>query len=128
VLIALTGLLTLGQAAAIAQSQRPFGDTQIVAPVPAPGFPEGMAVRGNRFYVAGQADLFNSNDTVPPTVFEFEIDSRALLRTFRMQGQNLAFPHGASHLSFDGEGRLYVIDFQRGVVRILAQTEGSNFE
>jgi sugar lactone lactonase YvrE len=77
-----------------------------------------MAVRGNRFYVAGQADLFNFNDPVPPTVFEFEIDSGALLRTFRMQGQNLALPHGASHLSFDGQGRLYVIDFQRGVVRI----------
>ena len=116
--IALLGLLTVGQAAASAQSERSFGDTQIVAPVPAPGFPEGMAVHGNRFYVAGQADLFNFGDPVPPTVFEFDLDSGALLRTFPMEGQNLALPHGASHVSFDGQGRLYVIDFQRGVVRI----------
>jgi sugar lactone lactonase YvrE len=77
-----------------------------------------MAVRGNRFYVAGQADLFNFGDPVPPTVFEYDIDSGMLLRTFPMEGQNLALPHGASHVSFDGQGRLYVIDFQRGVVRI----------
>jgi sugar lactone lactonase YvrE len=120
-LIALFGLLTVGLAAARAQFdpvERSFGDTQIVAPVPAPGFPEGMAVRGNRFYVAGQADLFNFGDPVPPTVFEYDIDSGMLLRTFPMEGQNLALPHGASHVSFDGQGRLYVIDFQRGVVRI----------
>src|SRR5947209_1643149 len=120
-LIALLGLLTVGQAAASAQCapvQRPFGDTRVVAPVPPPGFPEGMAVRGNRFYVAGQADLFNYGDPVPPTVFEYDLGSGALLRTFRMEGQNLALPHGASHISFDGQGRLYVIDFQRGVVRI----------
>ena len=83
--IALLGLLTVGQAAASAQSERSFGDTQIVAPVPAPGFPEGMAVHGNRFYVAGQADLFNFGDPVPPTVFEFDLDSGALLRTFPME-------------------------------------------
>jgi sugar lactone lactonase YvrE len=119
--IALLGLLTVGQAAASAQSgdgERSFGNTRIVAPVPAPGFPEGMAVHGDKFYVAGQADLFNFHDPVPPTVFEFDLDSGALLRTFRMEGQNLALPHGASHISFDGQGRLYVIDFQRGVVRI----------
>jgi sugar lactone lactonase YvrE len=77
-----------------------------------------MAVHGNKFYVAGQANLFNSGDPVPPTVFEYDLHSAALLRTFRMEGQNLALPHGASHISFDGQGRLYVIDFQRGVVRI----------
>jgi sugar lactone lactonase YvrE len=55
---------------------------------------------------------------VPPTVFEYDLDSAALLRTFPMEGQNLALSHGALHISFDGQGRLYVIDFQRGVVRI----------
>jgi hypothetical protein len=76
--IALVGLLTTGLAAARAQSdpvERSFGDTQIVAPVPAPGFPEGMAVHGNKFYVAGQADLFNFHDPVPPTVFEYDLVS-----------------------------------------------------
>jgi len=120
-LIAWVGLLTVAQAAATAQTdpdERPFGDTQIVAPVPAPGFPEGMAVHGSRFYVAGQADLYNFHDPVPPTVFEYDLECGTLLRTFPMEGQNLALPHGASHISFDGQGRLYVIDFQRGVVRI----------
>jgi sugar lactone lactonase YvrE len=77
-----------------------------------------MGVHGHKFYVAGQADLFNFGDPLPPTVFEYDLHSGALLRTFPMEGQNLALPHGASHLSFDGDGRLYVIDFQRGVVRI----------
>jgi sugar lactone lactonase YvrE len=121
--ITLAALLTVGRPilgadSACGDRQRSFGDAGLFAPVPAPGLPEGIAVRGNKFYVAGQADLFNFGDPEPPKVFEYDICTGSLLATFVMQGQDLAQPHGVSHLSFDGSGRLYVIDFQRGVVRI----------
>ncbi len=31
------------------------GDSKVVATVPAPGYPEGIAIRGNRLYVSGPA-------------------------------------------------------------------------
>jgi len=36
---------------------QPLGESHVVAPVPSPGFPEGIAVRGNRFYVSGPANF-----------------------------------------------------------------------
>src|SRR6476469_3042175 len=36
-------------------SAQALGDSQVVAPVPLSGFPEGIATRGNRFYVSGPA-------------------------------------------------------------------------
>ena len=39
-----------------AAEPRPFGDAKVLAQVPTPpGFPEGIAVQGNRVYVAGPA-------------------------------------------------------------------------
>src|SRR5262245_38713659 len=32
-----------------------LGDTTVLAGVPLPGFPEGIATKGNRFYVSGPA-------------------------------------------------------------------------
>ena len=32
-----------------------LGDSKVITPVAAPGYPEGIAVRGNRFYVSGPA-------------------------------------------------------------------------
>src|SRR5436190_11945097 len=44
--------LSLNPSAARAQA---LGDSKVVTPVAAPGYPEGIAVRGNRFYVSGPA-------------------------------------------------------------------------
>jgi hypothetical protein len=44
--------LSLTPNAIFAQS---LGDSKVVAPVPPPGYPEGIATRGNRFYVSGPA-------------------------------------------------------------------------
>ena len=44
--------LSLTPTAILAQS---LGDSKVVAPVPLPGYPEGIATRGNRFYVSGPA-------------------------------------------------------------------------
>ena len=47
-------LLALGLAPALAAAQM-LGDSKVIAPVPLPGFPEGIATRGHRFYVSGPA-------------------------------------------------------------------------
>lgn len=44
--------LSLTPTAILAQSP---GDSRVVAPAPQPGYPEGIATRGNRFYVSGPA-------------------------------------------------------------------------
>jgi len=69
------------------QSSRPFGDVQVLATVPAStGFPEGIAVRGNKIYVSGPARFGTAGDATPSRVFAYDVDSGALLRTYDIQG------------------------------------------
>ncbi|HEX8845311.1 MAG TPA: hypothetical protein VF791_11735 [Pyrinomonadaceae bacterium] len=97
---------------------RPFGDVQILATVPfPPGFPEGIAVRGTKVYVAGPAS-FDTAGTPPSKVFAFNTDTGELVETYTIQGEQLQFPHANSCIAFDGEGYLYVVNLQLGIVRI----------
>jgi sugar lactone lactonase YvrE len=99
-------------------SNRPFGDVQVLATVPTPpGFPEGIAVRGNRAYVAGPARFGNAGEP-PSKVFAFDTRTGALLRTYPMQGENLAIDHANSCVAFGADGRLYVVNTQLGIVRL----------
>jgi hypothetical protein len=56
-----------GQTGVRAQStDRPFGDVQVLATVPfPPGFPEGIAVNGNKVYVAGPARFGTAGEPPP---------------------------------------------------------------
>ena len=99
-------------------NERPFGDVRILATVPfPPGFPEGIAVNGDRVYVAGPAS-FDTAGTPPSRVFAFDIKTGELLRTYEIQGEFTQFPHANSCIAFDNEGRLYVVNLQLGIVRI----------
>ncbi|HWN99206.1 MAG TPA: SMP-30/gluconolactonase/LRE family protein [Blastocatellia bacterium] len=101
------------------QPDRPFGDVQVLGAVPAStGFPEGIAARGNRIYVAGPARFGTAGDGTPSRVFEYDIDNGALLRTFDIQGENLNQDHANSCIAFDDDGRLYVVNIQLGIVRL----------
>jgi len=101
------------------QSNRPFGDVQVRATVPAStGFPEGIAVKGNKIYVSGPARFGTAGDGTPSRVFAYNADSGALLRTYDIQGENLNQDHANSCIAFDDEGRLYVVNLQLGIVRI----------
>ena len=101
------------------QPNRPFGDVEVLATVPAStGFPEGIAVRGNKIYVSGPARFGTAGDGTPSRVFAYDADSGALLRTYDIQGENLSQDHANSCIAFDGAGRLYVVNFQLGIVRI----------
>jgi sugar lactone lactonase YvrE len=109
-------------AARVAAFVRPFGDVKVLATVPTPpGFPEGIAVKGNRAYVAGPA-RFGTTGTGPSHVFAFDTTTGALARTYVTQGENLLAEHANSCVAFDGQGRLYVLNTQLGIYRIDTET------
>jgi sugar lactone lactonase YvrE len=118
-LFAFAIIFTLGTSFVTAEtSDRPVGDVKILATIPfPPGFPEGIAVNGDKVYVAGPAS-FDTAGTPASKVFAYDSKSGALLHTYEIQGELLQFPHANSCIAFDGEGRLYVVNLQLGVVRI----------
>jgi hypothetical protein len=82
-----------------------------------PGFPEGIAVNGNRLYVAGPAS-FDTAGTPASKVFAYDAKTGELLRTYEIQGELLQFPHANSCIAFDDNARLYVVNLQLGIVRL----------
>lgn len=100
-----------------------FGDVSVLAHVPAPGFPEGIAVQGDRVYVAGPATLGTAINNQPSRVWEFSAASGALTRTLLTQGETvLGAEHANSCVAFDGQGRLYVLNTQIGPYRLNVAT------
>jgi len=97
---------------------RAFGDVKILATIPfPPGFPEGIAVNGDKVYVAGPAS-FDTANTPASKVFAYDSKTGELLRVYEIQGELTQFPHANSCIAFDAEGRLYVVNLQLGIVRI----------
>jgi sugar lactone lactonase YvrE len=120
--IAATAFLAAATAAATlpaaAKQPRPYGDAQVLATFPTPpGFPEGIAVKGNKVYVSGPA-RFGTANTGPSTVVAFNRDTGALEATYETQGEALQFEHANSCIAFDGNGKLYVLNLQLGVYRL----------
>jgi sugar lactone lactonase YvrE len=97
---------------------RPYGDVQTLAtfPVP-PGSPEGIAVKGNKAYVSGPA-RFGTAGQPPSIVVVYDTRTGQQLETIQIQGEDLSQEHANSCVAFDGEGRLYVVNTQLGIVRI----------
>ncbi len=121
VVVALLATLWL-PAAASAGNSRPFGDAKILAKLPPePGFPEGVAVKGNRVFVAGPA-TFGTTGKGPSAVLVFDIHSGGLVSTYPTQNENLLAEHANSSIAFDGNGRLYVLNTQLGIYRLSPET------
>lgn len=100
-----------------------FGDVSVLAQVPAPGFPEGIAVQGDRVFVAGPATLGTSINNQASRVWEYSAASGALTRTFLTEGETvLGAEHANSCVAFDGNGRLYVLNTQIGPYRLDVST------
>ncbi len=97
---------------------RPYGDVRTLAtfPVP-PGSPEGIAVKGNKAYVSGPA-RFGTAGGPPSIVVVYDTRTGEKLETIQIQGEDLSQEHANSCVAFDGEGRLYVVNTQRGIIRI----------
>jgi sugar lactone lactonase YvrE len=99
--------------------QPSFGEASVLAIVPTPpGFPEGIAVRGNTVYVAGPATFGTAGDGQPSRVLGFSLKTGALVKNFAAVGENLSVDHANSCIAFDGDGRLYVANLQLGIYRL----------
>ena len=119
---AASALLLLGAAAFAAEysgvyaEARPLGDSAVFAAVPGPGFPEGIAVRGNRVYVSGPAAF---GITVPPMIWAFDPKSKALVAQYEIRFSNsLAGMRALSCIAFGPDGKLYAIEPFVGIIRM----------
>lgn len=110
----IAGLTTFGVPSALAQ--RPLGDSEVFARVPAvPGFPEGIAVRGDRAYVSGPA---NFGIFTPSAVWAYNLRNGALEETFpiTLQDPDPTVMKALSPGNFGPDGKLYAPEPFLGVV------------
>ena len=110
--LALSTLTSLAVAA-----PRPVGDVRVLAPIPSPGFPEGVVVRNHRAYVSTQSHGGTAG-LGPSTVVAFDTRTGALVRTYTILGEDLSQDHSLTNMAFDARRRLYVLSSQLGLVRI----------
>jgi sugar lactone lactonase YvrE len=113
-------LLSTVSLAADSAERTPGATSVLVGASTTVPFPEGIAVRGREVFVSGPATFINNPP--PSEVRVYDVDSGALKRTFSIKGQNPDLPRALSCLTFDGQGRLYVIDTQQGVLRLDPET------
>ncbi|MGK3992078.1 SMP-30/gluconolactonase/LRE family protein [Sorangium sp. So ce1024] len=81
-----------------------------------PGFPEGIAVDGNRVYVSGPA-TFGTAGTGPSKIFVYGTNSEDLKSTITVAGEALDAEHALSCVAVDGAGRVYALSTQLGLLR-----------
>jgi sugar lactone lactonase YvrE len=110
----LVALMTFGVLSAA--PPRPLGDSKVFAKVPAvPGFPEGVAIRGQRVYVTGPA---NFGIFTPSVVLAYNRKNGHLERAFpiTLQDPNPAVMKSLSAGNFGPDGKLYVPEPSMGAV------------
>lgn len=100
------------------------GEIKTFARTPAdPGFPEGIAVHGNRVYVSGPA-TFGTAGRGPSKIFVYDRDSKVLKSTITVAGEALDAEHALSCIAIDGEGRVYALSTQLGLLRFTKAGHG----
>jgi len=93
------------------------GSIDTFASVPAdPGFPEGIVVHGNHVFVSGPA-RFGTAGTGPSAIQVYDRKTGALESTVYVAGEALAFEHALSNIAVDGDGRIYALSTQLGLIR-----------
>ncbi len=93
--------------ALVASPAGAVGETHVFAPVPAPGFAEGIAVLKDTVFVGTGYGAVPNAGQEASKIFLFDRDTGVLLRQIVVTGQDLTQPHGLTGLAFDGNGRLY---------------------
>lgn len=94
-----------------------LGYSEVIAPVPGAGLPEGIATRGNRFYVTGPADFGQPLGSA--YVYAYDIRTGNLEAVYPINITNpYAGMSAASCAAFGPDGKLYVIEPFVGVIRM----------
>lgn len=121
--IAAIALVLLTPSVVFAGAPRPraIGDTETLGAIPTPGFPEGIVVRGRNAYIAGPA-TFGTAGGGPSQVLELDTRSGVVTRTYDIRGESLGQEHALSCITDGGDGRLYAISTQLGIVRLDPRT------
>jgi len=98
-----------------------FSGIRTFASVPViPGFPEGIAVHGGNVFVSGPA-RFGTAGTGPSAIQVYDRKTGALETTIYVTGEALAFEHAVSNIALDGDGRIYALSTQLGLIRFSKQ-------
>ena len=114
-------VLQITPGVAWAKEKPAFGTITKFATVPAvPGFPEGVAVHGNSVFVSGPA-RFGTAGTGPSAIEVYNRKTGQLDQTIVVQGEALAFEHAVSNVAIDGQGRVYALSTQLGLIRFTKQ-------
>jgi sugar lactone lactonase YvrE len=113
VLLAATAILSVVLPAGAADHSRPIGDSNFIAAVPFPGYPEGIAVGKKNFYVAGPAAFGVASQAV---VWVYDLKSGALVKTIPIGG------FAGSCIALDQHENLYVIEVAQGVLKVNPET------
>lgn len=106
--------LCFGALAAGAQSP---GDSNVRASIASPGFPEGIAVRGNRFYVSGPAELGFPPGSAYVQAFDLTTGEPAATYPITISNPFVGMS-AAVCANFGPDGKLYVIEPFVGVIRM----------
>ena len=94
-----------------------LGDSKVVTPIASPGFPEGIATRGNRFYVSGPAAFGQPLGSA--YVRAYDIKTGAFEADYPITITNpFAGMSAASCAAFGPDGKLYVVEPFVGVIRM----------
>jgi sugar lactone lactonase YvrE len=98
-------------------AQRPLGDSNVIAKVPFPGYPEGIVVHEDIIYVSGPAAFGVPGNFQPSKIFGFDKKTGALVKTITIQNQ--AGPIKAiSCITVDDNDNMYVADEGQGILKI----------
>jgi sugar lactone lactonase YvrE len=116
-------LALLGQQAVRADnnSARSLGDSKVIAAVPFPGYPEGIAVHDGLIYTSGPAAFGVPGNFVPSKIFAFDEQTGALAKTIVVEGQQGPL-NALSCIAFGEDDNLYVLDEGQGVLQINVET------
>src|SRR4030095_3869871 len=94
-----------------------LGDSKVFSPVAAPGFPEGIAVNGNTFYVSGPATFGQPLGSA--YVKAYNLKTGAFEKNYPITITNpFVGMSGASCAAFGPDGDLYVVEPFVGIIRM----------
>lgn len=92
-------------------AEQHIGNTTVFARVPAPGWPEGIAVLDGVVYVGTHTGVLGNLGGPASRIFRFDLQNGASLGSTIVHGQNTStIMHGILGMAFDAAGRLYVAD------------------